>query len=153
MADEETKESKSFKDWYQENKETISSRRKKLYREDPEHREAVKLRQAEYRKTHPPLSRAGRSKFKIINGIKVEVFRIGETSQRVGRDEQTIRGWEDRGLIPAPTAPGVHRNYTEKQIALMKELADLIDNSRYDKEGLQVAIAAKSIEIKSNWGK
>lgn len=146
-APEKTK----YQRWYEANKEELSKRRKALYQNDPEHRAEVKKRQREYRKNHPPESRAGASRFKEINGIQVEVFRIGDACKMIGREEQTIRGWEEKGVIPRPSVEGVHRNYTKNQIVLMRELAQLIDQLRYDKDALQDAITSKSQEIHQLW--
>jgi hypothetical protein len=143
--------SSKFKRWYEENKTSISERRKRIYQADPELRAEIRAKQREYRQKHPPESRAGAPRYKEVNGRSVQVFRIGEAAALVGRDEQTLRIWEERGVIPRVTVPGVHRNYTVTQVNLMKELVEVIDKHRYERETLQVETQSKSDEIYQKW--
>lgn len=141
-----------FQKWYKKNSEKLNDKRKKRYATDTSYRQAAIDRQAEYRSRNPPKSRAGESRFKKVGGTAVEAFRIGKAAEIIGRSVQSIRKWEQLGIIPSPVVPSSHRYYTAYQVMLMKELADIIDLARHERGGLlQAAIETKSAEIKSKW--
>lgn len=147
-----TEKGRSFSDWYFDNKERLSIKRKEMYQKNDEYRKANNERSARWRKEHPAPSRAGESRFKKIGEDTVEVFRITAVSQMIGRSDQTIRGWESEGVIPKPLIDSKHRYYTKKQIMLMRELAELIDLVRYEgRELLKTAIQTKSVDIHKQW--
>jgi len=152
MGDEKISEASSFKSWYSKNKGALSKKRKARYAQDKEYRDAIINHQREYREANPPPSRAGRARFKEIGGKEVEVVRIGKVAASIGRSDQTIRDWELGGIIPEPSIIGSHRYYTLKQVALLKELADLIDFMRAtNRKELGAVIKVKSAEIFINW--
>ncbi len=142
-----------FKKWYEKNAAKLAEARKRRYQNDPEYRDAILKRQQSYRRNHPGASRAGESRLKkTASGQLVETFRIGEVAQMIGRSDQTIRDWEDAKLIPTPTIQSAHRYYTKQQVALMRELAQVIDIARSEgREVLGEAVAQKSREIHQNW--
>lgn len=141
----------SFSKWYDGNKDKLSQKRATKYKTDPAYRQAALDRSAKQRKENPRPKQTVEQHFREINGQTVEVFRIGTVASQIGRDEQTIRLWEERGLIPKPTAPGKHRYYTRQQVSLMRELAETIGFSRYDAVIRRAATEAKSQHIHSQW--
>ena len=64
---------------------------------------------------------------KTVGGKLVRVYRLGEVASMIGRSQQTIRKWEAEGYIPKPIVNSAHRFYTDNQVGLMYELADLIE--------------------------
>ena len=58
-----------------------------------------------------------------------ETLRIGEVADRVGVTTRTIRYYEERGLLGAPTgrAKGAHRHYSEADVTRLQELIRLRD--------------------------
>lgn len=143
----------SWSKWYENNKSKHNEARKARYHADPEVRIKAINRQKSYRERNA--GQHDKSHVRVVAGKKREVFRIGEASSQVGRDEQTLRKWEKQGLVPAPTVVSKHRYYTQNQINLMRELAELIDKLRYPtgQEALDLAIKKKSKEISTKWGK
>ena len=141
----------AYDKWYKANRIAYNKARRDKYNSDKDARDKAVKKQRDYR-----VRTAGVPKmhFRKLNGKKVEVFRIGEVSKAVGRDEQTIRKWEKAGIIPPPSVEGTHRYYTLKQINLMTEVADLIDQLRSPKNhaALQIALEKKSKEVLAKWG-
>lgn len=148
MADEKPT---PYQKWYAVNKERLSVRRKQLYNSNPELREKIKERQKRYRESNPSRSKAGQTKVRMIDGKDHVVHRIGEAAVLISRDEQTIRNWEAKGLIPRPSVPGVHRYYTATQISLMCELREVIDDLRYNKGAFPSALKEQSEKLLTHW--
>lgn len=143
-----------FSRWYEANKEELSKKRKAKYQKDPEFRQSSLQKAAEWREKNPRASKAGKPSLREVNGVMVEVFRISAVGGMIGRSDQTIRDWEDEGIIPPPTVVSAHRYYTRNQIKLMRELADLISVIRvkgFKLEVLQTAMNSKSSDIHSKW--
>lgn len=57
-------------------------------------------------------------KIYVIEGKELEMFTIGELAQRLDRQRQTLRKWENNGIIPQATyRSGANRRlYTKNQI-------------------------------------
>lgn len=146
----ETKQ-KAFSSWYERNKESLKEKRAKKYREDPEYRQAALDRAAKQRAAAPRQPADRDQRFRVIDGIQVEVFRIGQVAEMIGRDEQTIRLWESRAVIPKPSAPGRHRYYTAAQVGLLRELCELLGDHRYDAVAIREALAEMSKKVYQNW--
>lgn len=151
----------SFNAWYEKNKEAYNESRRKKYKEDPAIREKYLTRQKSYRSKNPYASKVS---VREVDGADVEVFRIGMVAKYVGRSVDVIRQWEKLGIIPTPSVVGeAHRQYTKNQIALLKELAELIDvfndysevkgrkAKKDNREALKLAVVKKSSEIHLNW--
>ena len=145
-----TKAQEAYQRWYQRNSATYNESRKQKYASDPEVRQAYLERQARYRKSNPRNPASGQH-FRKIKGAEVEVFRIGTVAEMIGRTEQIIRIWERDERIPKPTVPGRHRYYTQTQVKLMVEFADLLTQVRYDKKIREVAVPKKVLQIKALW--
>lgn len=141
----------SFSTWYEANKEKLAQKRAEKYRTDPEYRAKALERAARQRSDNPRPKRESESSVRVINGVQREVFRIGSVAQIIGRDEQTIRLWEDRGVIPKPTAPGKHRYYTSHQISLLQMLCGVLGNHRYDSAQIRAALEQQKQIIFSHW--
>lgn len=141
----------SWRTWYANNKAKLNAKRKQRYHASQEVREKAINRQKNYRErtagTHDSVH------LRLVAGKKREVFRIGDASEQVGRDEQTLRKWEKQGLIPKPIVASKHRYYTQNQINLMRKLAELIDQLRYPtgQEALDIAVTDMSKEIATKW--
>lgn len=141
----------AFKKWYEKDKDKLSEKRKQRYQTDPEYRAKCLARAAQRRAEFPKPPRAGEARFKEIDGKPREVFRIGEVSQMIGIGLQTIRSWEASGTIPGPSIESAQRLYTGTQIALMRELAALSHQHRYDRENRASVIAEMSAQVWQKW--
>lgn len=141
-----------FKKWYEANGKAHNEARKKKYHTDKAYRDTVKERAAEYRRENPAPSRAGMSSMKTVGGKLVRVYRLGEVAGMIGRSQQTIRKWEAEGYIPKPSVKSAHRFYTDNQVKLMSELADLIEVTwKGSREVFSTVVATKRAEISANW--
>lgn len=100
------------KAYYAKNRERISNRRKRKWREDPDYRQRIQTRRQGYmarkkdaRKDLPPVKRGRQfpNTPRIIQRrgrIKL-VYSTGATAYRLGVKYPTLRGWAVRGIIPA----------------------------------------------------
>jgi len=141
-----------YQKWYQTHKEEFAARRKLRYKNDPVYRESIRERQARSRIANPRQAARGEPSLRNVGGAMVEVFRIGALSSMIGRAQQTIRKWEEQGVIPTPSIRAGHRYYTKNQVMLLKELVELVDELRYDRRALAAAFEVKSKEIHKTWG-
>jgi hypothetical protein len=105
---ENIKEREYQKLHYQENKETISAAKRDRYKEDPTYRNSARKRAlSRYHETRVGKERGRRGynhpKVVQVNGKDVLVHCVKAFADRVGRNVQTIRAWEEREVIPTPT--------------------------------------------------
>lgn len=144
--------SNRFKEWYSKNKEALNAKRRERYKKDEALRAKTREQQAKYRANNPRKSTAGAPLYREVNGTLIRVFRIGEAARLVGRKEQVLRKWERDGLTPKPTLEGKQRYYTEVQVVLLRELAQLIDQVRYTNAVTrEIALTSKTEELNSKW--
>lgn len=142
---------KSFSSWYERNKDDLKKKRAEKYRTDSAYRQAALDRAAKQRASAPRQASERDQRFRLIGGVKVEVFRIGQVAKEISKDEQTIRLWESRGIIPKPSAPGSHRYYTAKQVGLLRELSALLGDHRYDAADVRESLSEMSKKIYQYW--
>lgn len=140
----------AYRKWYLAHKTEFNRQRAVKYAEDAAARKKAQDRQKVYRDSKPRNPTPGQQ-FRVIKMKHVEVFRIGPVAEMIGRDEQTIRSWERKGLIPKPIIKSVHRYYTPHQIVLLREFGDLSLLVRWDSKIRAEAIATKSKQIKAQW--
>jgi len=108
-----------YSDWYSANKEALSERRKKRYREDAEYRERTLAASRVYRQRRKEgglsAPRATRSRRKSVlatdgDGNPMSLHHVGVLAAAVGRTTQCVSKWEKSGIIPAtPFRRGAHR--------------------------------------------
>jgi DNA-binding transcriptional regulator YiaG len=116
----------SFNKWYGEHADAFNARRQQAYAADPALRAKARAAAKAYRK-------------KAAKSSEIPEIREGglSTSSRVakilGITRQTLMNWEERGLIPRPTAStGTRRLYTEKQLDLLDDLYTSIGQPDFD---------------------
>lgn len=142
-----------YQKWYEANREQLSERRKKRYKQDPTVREKAVKRQRKYRKEHDRPSTKGQAKFREVNGNKVQVYRIRETASYVGCSIEFIRKYEALGVIPEPVVGSAQRYYTMAQIKLMKDFYLLMAELKYTKDPAlkQAALDKHAVEMRTHW--
>lgn len=119
---EQSKTQKKFSEWYKENGPERNARRRAKYRKDKEFRDAEKARVQAYRNKVSPTNQ---KTYRTLNGVSVEVVRIGKAAQLAGTTREIIRRYESEGLIPISTwHDEPQRLYTLAQCRLIKQLAD-----------------------------
>lgn len=144
-----------FKDWYEKNGADLNERRVERYRNDPEYREKVRARNATARATRRQANQreavaseeARRAtvgprwkEFAVPNpndpAQTVAAFSIGALAAATHRSIQTLRQWEEEGVIPAADATSAKgdRLYTVGRIEqIVNKLQDenrLIETGR-----------------------
>lgn len=140
----------AYRKWYDKNRETHNERRRQAYASDPKLREKALEKQREYRATERGNNGDGKH-FRKVGNKKVEVFRIGTVAEIVGRDIQVLRLWEKKGRIPKPTIKSAQRFYTQRQVDLIQEFVQLMDEVRYQRNTREEALSKKTAEIKAQW--
>lgn len=50
--------------------------------------------------------------FDFLNRTDKQFFRLDEVAKGLGRHPNTIRNWDDDGLLPAMRTPGKHRTWS-----------------------------------------
>lgn len=148
MADGKT----AFQKWYERNKDLVNSARRKKYHTDPEYRDEVKRSSSAYYRVRPFVSKAGQTRIKEVSGVVQMTFPIREVADYAGRSVQTIRLWERRGWIPAPSVQAGKRFYTAAQKELLLELSSLL-SSRHSMSSIDFVRALDTVveSIKSRW--
>jgi len=120
----ESRPRRTFNDWYEENKDELSTKRSQRYRDDPTHRTDAIARARDYRERRKQGTAVERQHFRPINGVQTEVYSTGAAADIIGTYNQMIINWEKRKWIPRPIFEGDLRLYTAHQVALLKELLD-----------------------------
>ncbi len=143
----------SVRRWYANNREKFAKLRRKRYRADPERREKARKAAAEYRRARREGEKVRRTLLREIGGKTVEVFTSGYVSDRIKYSPQVLRGWEERGWIPATLFPeDKHRLYTAHQVALMKLLADATRQKAGRRKSASLVLDEVITLIHKTWG-
>lgn len=147
------KEKTAYQRWYERNKDSVNEARRKKYKSDAEYREEVKRSSSASYRSKPFVSKSGQTKEKpVVSGGTVVSYSISEAAEMVGRSISTIRLWESRGWIPAPTIVSLQRFYTDVQINLMRELLPVVSHYRLDRSPNKEAVLSAAVEsVKSRW--
>lgn len=142
-----------YKEWYAKNKDRLSQQRKVRYQADPAVRDKALERQKVYRETHDRPSTRGAPKFRAINGIPIQVYRISESAEMIGCSIEFIRKYENEGVIPRPLVDSTQRYYTIEQIKRMKAFYLLMNELKYNKDAAlkEAAIEKHRAEMLAGW--
>lgn len=148
-----------YADWYQQNKERISDKRKDAYHKDPDYRERVLAQSAEHRERQRSVPRVKvprhqvPKKYKTGDGGEVVLYSIGFFAMFISRSVQSINEWEKEKaanepggprpalLPPTPYIQGTRRFrfYTQAMMEAVKEMVGTkrrlypVDPEMYDK--------------------
>lgn len=127
--------------WYERNKEALSEKRKRRYREDPEYRKACLERKAKQSRARsvPPVPEVYTHNFKeAAEALDVSLYKL--------------RNWREKGHFPEPYYHPKGRYFTEAQLNLLQELRDFHeDHSRPYSEDEKVKLQEISDLIHANW--
>jgi hypothetical protein len=151
MSEVERRETSKFKEWYSRNKGKVNSKRKKKYREDSKYRANIIAKQRDYRKNNPDKIKRETVNTIVLNGVTVQVHRIGKLCDVAAVDKQTIRNWESRGIIPEPSIKSKHRRYTDNQIAIIASFAENYRSVRYDGKARKNFVEIGKTYIEKHW--
>lgn len=114
-----------YKKWYQRNKERLNERRRKRYQNDPSYRAKQKaMSKRWYQKERgepvvyvPKDCRVVKTKKRDGTEVDLRLYTVGKLAGTLGVTIQTIRNWENRGLIPiTPIRLSKWRLYSQPMI-------------------------------------
>lgn len=134
--------SKAFKEWYAENKQAVSQKRKERYQNDPEYRQKVLARAAAHReKTGGESIPHGYSKC------------FADAAEHLGITLWQLRWWREKNYFPEPHDHQGKKWFTENQLALIGQLQSFLSGAgrrinRSERENLESLISL----IYGNWG-
>ena len=145
------KKSRTFKDWWGENKADYNAQRRERYRTDPAYRKRAQETVRASRERHgKKIVQPDGSVFRHLikkKKTRVKVWRIGFVADALDVTVRTIRYWQAMELIPLPIVEGPQRYYTAPQIDAMVRLKDQLPG--LDQEGRGKII----VWIKGEWHK
>lgn len=119
-----------YQQWYDKNREARNERRRERYEKDAKLRARERERVRKYRAQMQDPAEVGKM-FRELNGVRHEVFRVGDVAKQIGAHASVIRRYEKQGAIPSPSFPGEHRLYTAHQVGLIAEICNFKRNTRY----------------------
>ena len=102
-----------FRKWYEQNRERLSAKRKKLYAENPEYRQ----RALEARKRRL----SGEPVLAIPPDAPIS---LAQAAEHLGISISALRAWRRRKHFPEPTHHNRGLWFTEKQVLLLKKIKD-----------------------------
>ncbi len=125
------RKNQASRDWYKANRAKHNADRRAKYRTDEQYRDVVKGRSRDYKRANPK----NEGSMRLVNGERIQMYRIGEVAKYLSCSIRTIRRWEEKGLIPHSTlSDGIqtnsHRVYKLHQVRLMLRLAKLTPSAR-----------------------
>lgn len=131
-----------YQKWYRTNKSTLNQHRRKKYAQDEE-----------YRNKQLAMARVRRQKLRANKATQLEGLTTPQVAKLIGRQAQTIRSWEKRGLIPqAEVTDYGARMYKPHHVTLLKDMVALMDTyfstSRSEFEGRLKELTS---HIKESW--
>lgn len=90
---------RTFKDWYAENKDGLNAAKKKRYKNDPAYKEAAKNRVHEqYREAHGIFEDGSRIVY--LDGDQYVAYKLSDASEILGININTLRGYFQREYLP-----------------------------------------------------
>jgi DNA-binding transcriptional MerR regulator len=131
----------SFSDWYAKHGDELNSDRRARYQTDPEYRARVLELNRQTRERRKAARDAekkveqGAVRVRITRGLWKQfgdsskgeevLFTVGALARAIGKSVQTVRLWEDAGIIPEPSSRSSKRDrlYTAARI---QEIHDLL---------------------------
>jgi hypothetical protein len=99
----------AFRDWYQQNKQQLSEKRKSRYAEDADYRQRVKEASKRNRESGPLPTPVGHLFF-------------SQAADRLDITVARLREWRSKDYFPEPLQQNGRLWFSENQIGLLKEL-------------------------------
>lgn len=116
-----------YEKWYQDNKASLSERRKKKYAEDKEYRQKAVQAARDYRASK--------------GAPKPDSYSLtfGDMAEALGVTLWTLRQWKEKNYYPSPLSHGGRLWFTEGQAGLLFKIAEF-----FKMHGPRVSGSAKS---------
>lgn len=124
-----------YDEWYQENRKSLSERRKEKYEQDPEYREKILKRSAEYRErqrdvTQVRIPRHQKPRIFNYDGVDIPLYSIGAFAGYINRSVQSINHWEKGGLLPRTPYRVGERGFRYYSAEMMEVVRRIVGNKR-----------------------
>lgn len=136
---------KSFREWYERNREELSEKRRNAYRKDSQKREEARRRAKETRERRKAGMPVERVLYREYGGKNTPVYTTGYVASELGCSTTLILNWEKRGWIPEPVFDESHRLYLAHQVKLMHKLY------KATQTGKAKAIASAVERVHDDW--
>jgi hypothetical protein len=128
-----------YQKWYRENSKRHNASRRKRYAKDPK-----------YRNTQLEMARARRVAQQ--KEPRPEGLTTPAVAQLIGRHSQTIRSWEQKGLIPNAKTDRGYRLYQPHHVNLLRGLANYLEHYRTNRDKASTKeLKAIVKNIKEKW--
>jgi hypothetical protein len=138
----------SWSAWYKKNSQKYNAQRKARYHTDPEYREKIQTIARESKRVRT--AKLEGSVFRVWDGKRILVHRIGAIAVAAGVNVDFIRRLEENGTIPKPSFSGTQRVYTQSQADLIRTLAYKLKTTSSRKLFASIC-SQESIKIKAQW--
>lgn len=125
-----------YKQWYEQHREEISKKRKRIYEEDEDYRKKVLSDSAKYREKMREIPRIRVARHHIPreyptgDGGKIVLFSIGVMAIYIQRSVQSIGQWERNGVIPQTPYRSGMRGFRFYTAEMMDAIKSIIGNKR-----------------------
>lgn len=124
-----------YEKWYEKNREDVAERRKDRYENDPEYREKVLERSAQYRErqrevTQVRVPRHQKPRMFDMDGGEVALYSIGAFASYINRSVQSINHWESNGLLPRTPYRVGKRGFRYYSAEMMEVVRRIVGNKR-----------------------
>lgn len=140
------KSNRTFKDWYEENKDDLNEAKAKRYKTDPNYKEAAKDRvHKKYREEHGIFEDG--SRVVTLEGQEYVAFKLSDAADKLGININTLRGYFQRGYLPF-----VHFDNTRLKLVTVDQIP-LIERFLKALETLPARAAADKVAkyINNHW--
>lgn len=130
----------NYQEWYEQNKQRLSAKRKKLYAEDPEYR----------RRALEASRRKARGERIPLRPPDAQIS-FAEATARISVGLSTLREWRRKKLFPEPKYHNRALWFTDKQVLLLKRLLELRKYRNRSKKIKQQRTEEIKTFISNNW--
>lgn len=125
----------SQKEYYQKNKERLSIRRKRKYKNDLSYREGIRRKSRNYSRMRRERSSGKKG---VVSSSKGTFITIGRLSKIIGKGISTIRAYHRKGILPNPIYFDTRgwRLYTLNQAILLRKAFKSFDQGTIGLRGI-----------------
>jgi len=140
------KKKRTFKDWYGENKKTVTKAKTDRYKKDPAYREAGKSRVRDQYAAEHQIFEDG-SRVVKVNGVRFVAFKLTDAATRLSMNINTLRGYINRNYFPEMVFDDTQlKMITVDQIPLIESFLEAAAE-----DGAAKTAVNMKIFLKKNW--
>jgi hypothetical protein len=137
------KKKSAYGAWYQENKQRLSEKRKKLYAENPEYRQRAVEASRRYRSGE---------RSPLVSPVPPDgLISFSQTAERLDVGLSTLREWRSKGLFPEARRHNRGLWLIENQVLLLRRIKDFSKYRMRPAKFKQARLAETKASILANW--